>query len=642
MCGIAGIVTGNGPRERGAAAVERMKQVLIHRGPDGDGTAMLGAEGGLLVALGHRRLSIIDPEGGAQPMKLANAGLTVTFNGAIYNHLELRAVLAGKGHPFHTHSDTEVILHAYREWGEDCVKHFNGMFAFALWDEGQQRLFCARDRVGIKPFYFRATQERFSFASEMKALHVAHDAPPEVNPEGMKDYITFQFTLGAKTMFKGIERLQPGEAMVVDGSPGALRYRRYAYWQPDYTVDEQITEEQAREKLRFLIEDAIRLQLRSDVPVGAYLSGGLDSSAIVGVAARSLEQTRIETFTGAFSEGLEYDETRYARLVADAAKTQHHDIYISGDPFAQTLPRLMYFMDEPAAGPGLYPQYFVSQHAARHVKVALGGQGGDELFVGYARYLVAYLEHALKAAIYPGTEAPGDVPLREIEGSLPLLATYKPMLQMLWRNGLFGDADSRYFCLVDRTEGTRNLFAPDAITKDYESFASFQQVFNARPDMPLMNRMLHFDMTCSLPALLQVEDRASMASGLESRVPLLDHRIVEFMNTLPVSVKFAHGEMKRVFKEAIRPHVPKPILERTDKMGFPMPIDQWYKGSARDFVQDTLLSQRARERGIYDMSALAQVADGTGKFSRVLWGMLCLEHWHRQFIDGDANLRPAV
>lgn len=634
MCGFVGIA-GRHPEKQDA--LKRAADAISHRGPDGEGYYVDDAKP---VHLAHRRLSIIDPAHGAQPMHTQDGQLIVVFNGAIYNYLELRRELVAKGHPIQSYSDTEVLLYAYREWGEHCVERFIGMFAFAIWDKKNASLFCARDRIGIKPFYYHFDGERLTFASEIKALLIAGDIRAQHDQAGLQDYLTFQFCLEEKTLFKGIQKLQPGYSLTLNlsGNP-KLRIRQY--WDVSYDIDESHDESWFIDNLAGLIEDATRLHLRSDVPLGAHLSGGLDSSTVVCLAAELLKGERISTFTGAFREGPQYDETGYAKQVAQHAGTNYHEIFIPGNELHETLPRLMYIMDEPLAGPGVIPQYYVSQLAAKHVKVVLGGQGGDEIFIGYARYLVAYLEKCLSGAIYETTnQNKYAVSLDSIVPNLPLLQTYRPMLQTLWRDGLFGQPDSRYFKLVDRSEGMSQLFTQDVTGGDYSPFASFQSIFNRDGLHSLINRMTYFDLKGSLPALLHVEDRTSMAASIESRVPLLDHRIVEFMAKIPPNVKFAGGRMKHIFKEAVRNTVPAPIFDRKDKMGFPTPIAQWSKGVAKEFVHDTLLSQRVKERGIYRTEEITRALENEKEFGRVIWGLLCLELWHRTFIDGDAQPLP--
>jgi len=516
------------------------------------------------------------------------------------------------------------------------------MFAFAIWDKSRRRLFCARDRVGIKPFNYFFDGNTFIFASEIKAILATDLVKAEPNQSGLQDYLTFQFCLDGKTLFKNIQKLEPGHCMVaqIDGSKISMHVRQY--WDVSYEIDHTHDEAWFVDHLAGLIEDSARMHLRSDVPLGAHLSGGLDSSTVACMAANLLKGERIKTFTGAFPEGKQFDETGYAKTVAAFAGTDYQEIYIQGGTeLPQVLPKLMYYMDEPLAGPGLIPQYYVSKLAAQHVKVVLGGQGGDEPFIGYARYLVAYLEKCLSGAIYETAhQSKHAVTLESIVPNLPLLKTYKPMLQGLWKDGLFDSADRRYFKLLDRSEGMSGLFLPTLFEGGYSPFESFQRIFN-RPGLgSMINQMTYFDLKGSLPALLHVEDRTSMAASIESRVPLLDHRIVEFMARIPPNIKFAGGRMKHLFKEAVRNTVPTEIFERKDKMGFPTPLAHWTKGVARDFVCDILLSGRVRQRGIYNVSAIERAIDSEQEFGRVVWGMLCLELWHRIYIDGD--MQPHV
>jgi asparagine synthase (glutamine-hydrolysing) len=633
MCGIAGIINLKSPHQALDKKIHNMQSTLHHRGPNDQGFFI---DADLPIALGHRRLAIIDPEHGKQPMITEDGLLTIVFNGAIYNYLELRRQLVQHGHPIHSYSDTEVLLYAYRQWGEDCVDHLLGMFAFAIWDKKNRTLFCARDRIGIKPFYYFFNENQFVFASEIKAILAEGTLRAASNPEGLQDYFTFQFCLGEKTLFNDIIKLQPGHCLMVHFEPERLSLNIRQYWDVAYDIDTTHDEAWFVDNLAALIEDAISMHLRSDVPLGAHLSGGLDSSVVVSHAANLLGGERLKTFTGAFNHGPQFDETSYARLVSEASNTQYNEIYIPEQEFSTILPRLMYMMDEPVAGPGLIPQYYVSQKAAEQVKVVLGGQGGDEIFIGYSRYMVAYLEKALLGAIDETTsQSQYAVSLESLVPNLPLLKTYRPMLKQFWSNGLFDSQDKRYFNLVDRSAQMKSVISSDAFTGNYSPFASFQSIVNREGLHSLINQMTYFDLKASLPALLHVEDRTSMAASIESRVPLLDHRIIEFMARIPPNIKFSGGRMKHLFKEAVCNTVPAPILARKDKMGFPTPLTQWVSGSGKEFVRDTLLSSHARQRGLYNMEHIESAIQNEQEFGRVVWGLLCLELWHKTYIDGD-------
>jgi asparagine synthase (glutamine-hydrolysing) len=635
MCGIAGLIERDRHRPSDEGAVRMMMAALHHRGPDDEGTYFAGA-----VGLGHKRLSIIDLASGRQPMTNEDGTLWIVFNGEIYNYVELRRDLA-RHHTFRTQTDTEVILHLYEELGERCLDRLNGMFAFAIWDVRQERLFAARDRIGIKPFYWHLDGRRFSFASEPKALVAAGVVEPATDSQGLEEYLTFQFCLGERTLFKDVWRLEPGHYLTFrpfrDAEPSIVKY-----WDYNYEIDTHHTEEYYVEELLHVLQDAVRIQLRSDVPVGAHLSGGIDSSTVVCLAAPMYGGT-FHTFTGAFREGPQFDETQYARAVAGHVGAQTHEVWPTAGDFVEAMPRLIYMMDEPAAGPGLFPQYLVSKLAREHVKVVLGGQGGDEIFGGYARYLAAYLEQCLKGAIY-GTQEDSRwvVSWESIMPNLSLLRQYQPMLQHLWADGLFEDMDRRYFRLVSRISDAESLLTEDVWTGDSRPrmLAAFQQVFGNPSTKSYFNQMTNFDLKTLLPALLQVEDRTSMSVSLESRVPLLDHRIAELVTRMPPAIRFKGGDTKRVFREAVRSLLPEAVFNRPDKMGFPVPLNEWLRGPLREFIGDILLSARARQRGLYRIDGVERLIGQERSFGRQLWGLLSLELWFRAFVDGERPELP--
>ncbi len=637
MCGIGGIYHLDAERPVEPERLAAMSRCLAHRGPDDDGVHL-----DRNVGLAHRRLSIIDlSPAGHQPMSEESGRYWIVYNGEIYNYLELRQQLMARGCRFRSHTDTEVILRLYEADGPDCLRRLNGMFAFAIWDARERTLFAARDRFGIKPFYYALPGRTFLFASEIKGLLASGLLPACMNGVGLADYLSFQTCLEDRTLFQGVAKLEPGQALRLSAD-GTLQ--KWRYWEPDFTPDTDHTEAYFEHQLLRLLEDAVRLQLRADVPVGAHLSGGLDSSTVVCLAA-SLLGTPLKTFTGAFREGPQFDETRYARAVSEHAGTDHHEVFITADDFVESMPRLVYAMDEPAAGPGLFPQYFVSRLAAPHVKVVLGGQGGDEIFGGYTRYLIAYLEACLKGGI-DGTQddRPYVVTFESILPNLGQLRGYEPLLRHFWREGLFEPADRRYLRLIDRSEGLRELLHPDALALDgYQPDETFRALFSEGDCHSLINQMTRFDLRALLPALLHVEDRTSMAVSLESRVPLLDHRIVELVAAMPPMVKFKGGRSKHVFREVVQHLIPPLIRDRTDKMGFPVPLDEWYRqGVVRDFVRDTLLGPRARARGLFQVERIAPLLEAEQRYGRRIWGLLSLELWMEAFLDGPAPAADAT
>ena len=635
MCGIAGVIDLSG-RPVGALGrrLEVMNEIQAHRGPDGD--AIWVHERGH-VGFAHRRLAIIDLSTGDQPMR-DDAGNWISYNGEIYNYIELRAELGGAG--FKSTSDTEVAMHAYRRWGTECVNHFGGMFAFSLWDERNQTLFCARDRFGIKPFYYTTVDGVLYFASEIKTL-LPFLPGVETDLEGLKDYLCFQFCLGGKTLFKGVKELPPAHFLTVHD--GKVRVSRYweVYYGPDFTKDAAYFESAIQD----LLADSVALHLRADVPVGAYLSGGLDSSIVSSLAVES-QGPGFLAFTGRFGNDPAYDESGYAKAMADWKGFRVLDIDIGAQDFVNSIEKVIYHLDYPVAGPGSFPQYLVSALAAKHRKVVLGGQGGDEIFGGYTRYLVAYFEQCIKGAI-DGSMRSGKfvVTYESIIPNLVALRNYKPLLQEFWREGLFEDLDRRYFRLINRAPSLGDEIKWEALGQ-YDPWETFRSIFHGANvgHESYFDSMTHFDFKTLLPALLQVEDRVSMAHGLESRVPFLDHRIVELAATIPADIKFENGNMKHVLRSAMRSKLPEKIFNRQDKMGFPVPLHEWITtpGPVRDFVRDTFSSRSARSRELIDNGRVLQRMDGGAKFDRQVWGLLSLELWQRSFHDKAYEFRQRM
>jgi asparagine synthase (glutamine-hydrolysing) len=628
MCGIAGATSAT-PLPGLQRALQTMQDALRHRGPDGCGQWISADR---RAGLAHLRLSIIDLATGDQPM-LAPSGNAITYNGEIYNFIELREEL-GKDR-FRTASDTEVILLAYEKWGERCVEKLRGMFAFALWDAQKRKLFVARDRFGIKPFYYAAVGGSFYFASEIKAL-LPFLPSVQVDRDGLHDYFCFQFCLGAKTMFDGVKQLEPAHCGYV-GADGTLSPRRY--WEVHYDLDWEHDERYFVESVRERLFDSVGVHLRADVEVGAYVSGGIDSSLIAAVAREQRATERFQAFNGRFPEfGDAFDESRYVRAMAAERGMHLHELDITERDFARRMPDVIYHLDQPVAGPGSFPQYMVSGLVKGNVKVVLGGQGGDETFGGYARYLLAYWEQCIKGAL-DGTMNSGNfvVTYESIIPSLVTLRNYKPLIQEFWSEGIFDERDRRYFRLINRSNTFGDVVNWDMF-KGAFSFEEFRQIYwggNVGKES-YFDSMTHFDFKTLLPALLQVEDRMSMAHGVESRVPLLDHPLVELAATMPSNIKFQGGELKRLLKIAFTDKLPAAILGRKDKMGFPVPLQHWMKrsGPMREFVLDTFRSERARTRFYFsrpfDVEAMMQ---REGAFGRNLWAFLSLELWQQRFFD---------
>lgn len=562
-------------------------------------------------------------------------GTVIAYNGEVYNYVELREGL--KDHwQFRSTSDTETILAAYERYGEECLTHLRGMFAFALWDDKRRRLLAARDRFGIKPFYYAQVGNLLYFASEAKAL-LPYLPEITTEPDALAQYLTFQYTIDDTTLFKGVRQLLPGHVLVAER--GKVEVRRY--WDVDYEIDWDHSPQYFYRRMRELLDDSVDVHLRSDVPIGGYMSGGIDSSLISILASKRSHQNRL-FFHGKFTDHPGYDESRFADIAARSALGELHQIDITAADFRNNIEKVIRHLDFPVAGPGSFPQYMVSQLASQHVKVVLGGQGGDEMFGGYARYLVAYFEQCISAAL-DDTYSNGNfvVTIESIVPNLGLLREYKPMIRQFWREGVFDSLDRRYFRLIDRSSDMLDEVDWSCLDKK-GVFDRFEAIFNSASNVrkeAYLDKMTHFDFKCLLPALLQVEDRMSMAHGLEARVPFLDHPLVEFAATVPADVKFKGGRMKHLIKQAFADVLPKTLIERRDKMGFPVPLEEWYAKDLKDFVGDLFSSQRARSRDFMRTDKILASFSGASRFSRKTWGLLSLELWHQLFHDRASEWR---
>jgi len=613
-----------------------MARLLAHRGPDGSGEWRSQDE---RVGLCHQRLAIIDLSDDASQPMTGRDGSRIVFNGEIYNHASLRERCLAAGRGFRTRSDTETILATYEERGVECLSELRGMFAFALWDEHRSRLFLARDRFGIKPLYYTIQDDVLYFASEIKAL-LPFLPSISTNRTALAEYLTFQYTIGPETLFDGVLQLMPGHRLVV--TPDGVTTSRY--WDVRYDVEHDRPLDYWISRLKDCLDDSIRLHLESDVDVGSYLSGGIDSSLIAILASRTGRYSELG-FHGRFTDTPGYDESSYALLAADASHSSLSVRDITASDFRENLRRIVYHLDHPVAGPGSFPQFMVSESASRSVKVVLGGQGGDEIFGGYARYLVAYLEQCIKAAI-DGTYQDGNyvVTIESIVPNLGILREYTPLLQEFWREGLFGPLDERFFRLINRS--SEMVDEIDWSSLDTAGVKDrFLEIFNNRSNVDkeaYFDSMTHFEFKTLLPALLHVEDRMSMAHGLESRVPLLDHPLVEFMATVPADVKFEGGKLKNLLKVAYAGELPAEILERRDKMGFPVPLKEWFEGELVEFVQDVMAEGRSRSRDYVNHEAVARNHRKEGRYSRRTWALLSLEIWQQEFHDRASYYRSLV
>ncbi|WP_141047385.1 asparagine synthase (glutamine-hydrolyzing) [Aliarcobacter cryaerophilus] len=624
MCGIVGFISQRNDKEH---IIQKQLETLYHRGPDAQSKYIDNN-----IAFGHTRLAIIDIDNAVQPMTSTDNRYIIIFNGEIYNYLELRQHLVSKGMKFKTHSDTEVLLNMYIVYGKECVSKLNGMFAFAVYDKVKDSMFLARDYFGIKPLYYTYQNNDFIFASEVKAILEYPDIKAEVDQKSLNEYMTFQVMLKKHTLFKNIHSLEPATYLYLES--GKIKEKK-KYWEFDYNIDETLSEEEYTTKLLHLLENSLNIQTRSDVPIGAYLSGGIDSSLVSTLASKNYFGD-FHTFCGGFKDSKDFDETHYAQIVQKSINSIHHEIFPTSKDFTDNFEKIMYHMDYPEAGPGVFSQYMVSKLASEHVKVVLGGQGGDEIFGGYTRYTVAYLEQALKGAIFETSEEGKHlVTLQSIIPNMAQLKNYIPLLKEQFKEGLFDPMDERYYRMMNRSHNLHKIYNQEFLStfEEEQLLDKFKQVFNHPDTKSYFNKMTHFDLKTLLPALLHVEDRMSMAVSIESRVPILDYRIVELASKMPPAMKFSGGKTKAMLIKSVKNILPKEIINRKDKMGFPTPINNWLAGDLKEYALDILTSQKAKQRGYLNITNIEKQINQSGQFSRDLWGALNLEMWHRKFID---------
>lgn len=622
MCGIVGVV--NCDRQQVDPMLLRaMTDVLSHRGPDGEGHYVNGD-----VALGHRRLAIIDLATGAQPMVGLDGKTWITYNGEIYNFRELRRELESWGYRFRTTSDTEVILAAYEAWGVECLSRLRGMFAFAIWDGRRRRLFLARDRVGIKPLVYAWDGRRLLFASELKALLQDPSVPRELDWEALRDYLAFLYIPSPKTIFRGIRKLPPASSLVLDLDRGGPRVHRY--WDLHFISDQSRSEAEWLEGLRWHLEEAVRSHLVSDVPIGAFLSGGMDSSTVVALMAQAGgEPTR--TFSIGFDEA-DFDELAYARLVARRYGAEHYEFVVKPDAL-EALTRLVWQFDEPFADASALPTYYVAKITKEHVTVALSGDGGDENFAGYLRYARARAFHERLDSL-PGLLAK---PLFKIASRLlPEGAKGQGYLALLG-----ADPVARYFQIVtyQRSETLRRLLTKEAQARvaPEVSPAPFHRLVEESGVPDYVAALQYLDIRTYLPEdILTKVDRTSMLVSLEARVPLLDHVLMEFVATMPTTLKLRNSTGKAILKRVMANNLPAEVLKRR-KMGFGVPLGPWFRRELADYAKGVLLDRRTRERGILEPRAVADLLEehcsGRRDFSSQIWSLLCLEEWARRWLD---------
>ncbi len=632
MCGICGIaIPRQSKREVDRAQLLVMRDALVHRGPDDADILIDGS-----VGIGHRRLSIVDLGGGRQPMFNEDHTVSIVFNGEIYNHRELRPMLAERGHIYRTSSDTETIIHLYEEFGTKGVEHLQGMFSFAIWDAPRRRLVLTRDRLGIKPLYYAVKDDgSLFFASEIKAFIESNAIKPELNYNALADFTTNRYTSGEETLFRGVMRLLPGHTLI--WSDGQVHIERY--WDVSFSKPEQrLSDREYIERFSELFHECVKSHLMSDVPLGMFLSGGIDSSAIAAVMSRLVKEP-IKTFSVAFAER-DSNELEFARIVAQAYRTEHHEIIVSPEQFFDQLPDLIYKEDEPIAHPSSVPLYFVSKLAARHVKVVLTGEGSDELMAGYNKYRVG-IYNLMLGRHYERLTPAGIRNL--IRDSIDRLSGASPLRRILQRTFLRLPANIQDAYLdnfaVFSPHMQQRLFTPQAYERmeDRDPYRTTIEYIDQSDAETILDQLLAADLKTYLHELLMKQDQMSMAASLESRVPFLDHKLVEFINHLPVEMKLRGWTTKYILRRAMKDVLPAEILTRK-KMGFPVPFGSWIRGQFRGVIDEYVLSERALERGIFNREyvsdLVARHAAGENHAER-LWMLVNFEIWQRHFFDGE-------
>jgi len=623
MCGICGIYNFDGaPADR--SLLGRMTTAMAHRGPDGAGEFMSSE-----VGFGHRRLSIIDVAGGGQPIANEDGSVQTVYNGEIYNYVELREELQKQGHIFRTQSDTEVIVHGYEQWGVDCVSRFNGIFAFALWDANLRRLFIARDHLGVKPLYYVELGKKLLFGSEIKALLTDPDCPREVDLKSLGQLFTLRYVASPDTMFDRIKKLPPGHFMIANAD--GFQVKRFWNWTPQ--INHDISEDEAVEKYRWLVEDAVRLQMRSDVPVGLFLSSGIDSSALLALMNK-YGGNPVHTFTIGFEYGEKTNETDDARDIAKMFGADHSEMMIGPKDYQDYYQRYLLDLEEPVGNESAAAFYFVSLLAAKKVKVALTGQGADEPWAGYPRHMGAKL-----SSYY--SRLPTFLTERMLT---PVVSRFAKDERL--RRGVLSLSETeplqRFVKVYSfySSEQKERLYQPwlkNQLSSDgVEAHRALSRLYGDVEGIDPLSQMLYIDTRANLPDdLLMVGDKTSMANSLEARVPFLDHRLVEFIETLPPSLKVKGFKQKYLHKKAVEKWLPKEMIYKKKK-GFANPVDQWLRGRMRGYIDECLMSDRSAVRKYFDAGYIKELVGqheaGEQRNLRHIYLLLSFELWHRTFI----------
>lgn len=624
MCGICGKFNFDPEKKVSPDLVKSMADTIEHRGPDDEGFFVSGP-----IGLGFRRLSIIDLQTGHQPLSNEDGSVWIVFNGEIYNYQELRTFLKGKGHVFRTQTDTEVIVHLYEEMGEKCVEQLRGMFAFAIWDSRNKTLFIARDRVGIKPLYYWLSDRSLIFASEIKALLADPEVKPELAPKMIDRFLTFYYVPGEETLLRNIFKLAPGSYLIARNGKTEIKQ----YWDLAFSPKERSVAD-AEAELLSLLDECVRMHMISDVPVGFLLSGGVDSTAMLGMAVGKTDH-HLSSFTLGFSEPGLADERPYARLAAKTYGSEHHEMTITSQQFADFVPQFAWYMEEPCCEPQAIALYYVTRLAKDYVKVLISGEGGDEAFAGYPIYRNLVWLERIKKVLGPLNSGVSSMlsALNRLAHSRKI-AKYQPLLELQF---------PYYF--YSRTSGPRAFFNRQKEELYSTSFgqqvdqrfstAAIQRYMDGN-SKGMVNTMLYADTKTSLPDdLLLKADKMTMANSIELRVPFLDHKFLEFAASLPEDFKVRNFTTKYIAKTALKERVPHEILHRK-KVGFPVPYERWMRTELKDWVRDILLGSTALSRGYFKKSCIEQLLEEDLRqhnHPKEILSLVSLELWHRAFLQ---------
>jgi asparagine synthase (glutamine-hydrolysing) len=633
VCGICGKLNFDGQVSVSPGLLKTMTDTIQHRGPDDQGYYISGP-----VGFGFRRLSIIDLSSGHQPLCNEDGTVWIVFNGEIYNYQELRQDLKSRGHLFKTQTDTEVIVHLYEEFAESCVEKLRGMFAFAIWDSRAHTMLLARDRVGIKPLYYRLTEDGIIFGSEIKAILGDPEVHPEVLPAMVDRFLTFLYMPGEETLFRDIRKLAPGSYMLVKDGNVQIK----PYWDIFFSPVAQTVQE-AEEKLLSLLEESVRLHMISDVPVGFLLSGGVDSTAMLGFAVGKTGH-KLSSYTIGFSDSSVTDERPYARLAAAKYGSEHHEMTIDAKDFADFLPQYVRHMEEPVCEPPAVALYYVSKLAKEFVKVLISGEGGDEAFAGYPNYRSMVWLERIKGLCKPmnGMFAAAAGSLGHLPGT-NRLARFAPLLDTPF--------DSYYYSRASTPFSFFNSHVKELYTDDFmrwsdkdRSTEPATRYLRSTTTTDVLNRMLYVDTKTWLPDDLLIKaDKITMANSIELRVPLLDHKVLEFAASLPVSYKVRGFTTKYIAKRALSKRVPREILDRR-KTGFPVPYNSWMGGQLKGWLYDILLDRKTLARGYFRKRTLEKLLEENGRagsYAKELFSLAVLELWHREFLGRNVPSDPA-